>query len=201
MQDSYKTIQRPSRAELKVLGSRFIARAEPVSEKSEAEAILSRLRKEYHDATHHCYAYRLGVAEDRFRANDDGEPSGSAGKPILAAIDHAALTDLLVVVIRYFGGTKLGVGGLARAYGEAASGALQAAEHVVRYSVETLSVVFPHGQIGNVMHALATTGARSGETSYDDRVHLTIEIRKSKVDELKTLLIEKTGGTIQIGGL
>jgi uncharacterized YigZ family protein len=199
MQDSYRTIQRSSRAELKVLGSRFIARAEPVSGKSETEAVLERLRKEHHDATHHCYAYRLGPAGDQFRANDDGEPSGSAGKPILAAIDHAELTDLVVVVIRYFGGTKLGVGGLVRAYGEAAAGALQAAEHVIRYSMETLSVDFPYGQVSNVMHVMAKTGARSRETTYDDEVHITIEIRKSKVAELKARLIEKTAGTIQIG--
>ena len=114
--DTYKSIGAPSEGLFKDNGSRFIARAYPVESEAEIKEIVAALKKEYHDARHHCYAYRLGLDGEPWRANDDGEPSGSAGRPILGQIDSAGLSDILVVVIRYFGGIKLGIPGLIRAY-------------------------------------------------------------------------------------
>ena len=114
--DTYKSIASASEGLFKDNGSRFIALAYPVESEEEVREIVSLLRKEYHDARHHCYAYRLGVDGAVFRSSDDGEPSGSAGRPILGQIDSAGLSDILVVVVRYFGGIKLGIPGLIRAY-------------------------------------------------------------------------------------
>jgi uncharacterized YigZ family protein len=198
MDDSFTTIAGASHREIRVLGSRFLAVAEPVRGREEVETILARLRKEYHDATHHCYAYRIGQGGNEFRANDDGEPSGSAGRPILAAIDHGGLTHVLVVVIRYFGGTKLGMGGLVRAYGEAAAGALSAAETKVCYDLDVIRIDFPHERIGTIMHILGSIGAKIRQTDYGSGVRMTLEIRKSKSAELKSLLIERTGGAVKL---
>ena len=114
--DAYRSIAARSEGLFKDNGSRFIALAYPVETEEEVKDIVAGLKKEYHDARHHCYAYRLGYKGDRFRANDDGEPSGSAGRPILGQIDSMGLSDILVVVVRYFGGIKLGIPGLIRAY-------------------------------------------------------------------------------------
>lgn len=198
MHDSFTTIAAPSQRETKVLGSRFLALAEPVGGKEEVDAILTRLRKEYHDATHHCYAYHIGQTGNEFRANDDGEPSGSAGRPILSAIENNGLTNVLVVVIRYYGGTKLGVGGLVRAYGEAAAGALGAAEKKVCYVLEVMRIDLPHDRIGAVMHTLGSIGAKIRQTDYGTDVRMTVEIRKSKAAGLKNLLIERTGGAVRV---
>ena len=113
--DTFKSIAGPSQGLFKDNGSRFIALAYPVGTEEEIKETVSSLKKEYHDARHHCYAYRLGYRGDIFRANDDGEPSSSAGRPILGQIDSLGLSDVLVVVVRYFGGIKLGIPGLIRA--------------------------------------------------------------------------------------
>src|SRR5689334_18781908 len=125
---SFKTITGHSRAELKVRGSRFIGTAVPVNSKEQALEELEKIRKEFWDATHNCYAWRLAPDGLQYRFADDGEPSGSAGKPILFVVQQRELANVLVVVTRYFGGTKLGVGGLARAYSDAAMAALDLAE-------------------------------------------------------------------------
>ena len=116
IKDTYRSIAGKSEGLFKDNGSRFIALAYPVETEEEIKEIVMGLKKEYHDARHHCYAYRLGLKGDKFRANDDGEPSGSAGRPILGQIDSLGLSDILVVVVRYFGGIKLGIPGLIRAY-------------------------------------------------------------------------------------
>ena len=198
MSDEFKTIKAEIRAELKVRGSRFIAAAAPCTTRVQAEEFIERLRKEHFDATHHGYAYRLGTEGDVRRFNDDGEPSGTAGKPILVAIDKSGLTDTAVVVTRYFGGTKLGVGGLMRAYGAAAVKALAGAEHMTQYLLERLEVAFPHSHISNVMHVVSRMDARILDTTYDEDVHLKISIRRSKAVALKSALVEHTGGNILI---
>jgi uncharacterized YigZ family protein len=198
MSDQYITIAAPSRAELKVQGSRFIASAHPVAEREEADRILAALRKDFFDATHHCFAYRLGPAGTDFRAVDGGEPSGSAGRPILSAIDRGGFTDILVVVTRYFGGTKLGVGGLARAYGEAAAGALAAATPRTCYATVKLRASFPHDMVSPVMHAVGRVGAKIEETEYDEEVHLLLTVRASRADELEASLVEGTRGGIRV---
>jgi uncharacterized YigZ family protein len=201
MRDSYTTVRRSAQSEIKVQASRFIARVEPVRDPGEAREALASLRKEYFDATHHASAYRLGVDGAEARAQDDGEPSGTAGRPILAALERAGLTDVMVVVIRYFGGTKLGTGGLARAYGEAAAAALREAELVERFVTGAIRASFPHAQVSNVMRSVARLGARVVETSYDEEVHLQLEIRLSKLEELTRALTENTSGNIRMSPL
>ncbi len=132
---TFRTLNQPVSSEFKDKGSRFIAFARPIRSVSEVKHYVDALRQEHHKARHWCYAYRLGVDGNQFRANDDGEPSGSAGRPILGQIDSAKLTDVLVVVVRYFGGTLLGVPGLIHAYKSAAAEALATAE-VVEKNIE-----------------------------------------------------------------
>jgi uncharacterized YigZ family protein len=198
MRDSYKTVRHVSHAETRVRGSRFIAVLQPVRDAGEAREQLERLRKEYFDATHRCYAYRFGLAGEEARAVDDGEPSGTAGRPILSALERAGLTDVLLVVIRYFGGTKLGTGNLARAYAEAAAAALGAAETIERFVVRAFRASFPHSQVSNVMRTVSRLGARVVDTAYDEEVHLQLEIRLSRTDELARSLTESTSGNIRM---
>ena len=194
MEDTYTTILRRGRAEVKVQGSRFIALAVPGTTREEIDPVLESVRKEYFDATHHCYAYRLGTGREAYRMHDDGEPAGTGGRPILAAIDREGLTDVVVVVTRYFGGTKLGVGGLSRAYGEAATQALRDAGRETRYVVAELELVFSHDVTSAVMHCISRFQARIVDTAYDDQVRMRVEIRQSMVGELNDRLVEQTGG-------
>ncbi len=126
--DTYKSILSPSEGLFRDNGSRFIALAYPVEDEARIKELVESARKEYHDARHHCFAYRLGLDGGVWRANDDGEPSGSAGRQILGQIDSAGLSDVLVIVVRYFGGIKLGIPGLIRAYRTATADALEKAE-------------------------------------------------------------------------
>jgi uncharacterized YigZ family protein len=128
MTDSYKTIKKESQGYFKDKGSKFLAFAFPVKSEEEIKEILTRLRKEHHSARHHCYAWRLGSEEITFRANDDGEPSSTAGKPILGQLLSFEVTNILIIVVRYFGGTLLGVSGLINAYKNAAADSLNNAE-------------------------------------------------------------------------
>jgi uncharacterized YigZ family protein len=199
MEDTFTTIQRRGVAEVKVQGSRFIALAVPGATREEIDPVLESVRKEYFDATHHCYAYRLGTGREAYRMHDDGEPAGTGGRPILTAIDREGLTDVVVVVTRYFGGTKLGVGGLARAYGEAAGEALRNAGRETRFVMSELDVIFPHEVTGAVMHCISRIQARIVETAYDEHVRMRLEIRQSAAGELKDRLVEQTGGKAIIG--
>ncbi|SSY70603.1 IMPACT family protein [Alysiella crassa] len=144
--NTYQTLSAPCEAEFKDKGSRFIAYAYPVLTADEVKTIVENLRQEHHKARHWCYAYRLSVDGNQFRANDDGEPSGSAGRPILGQIDSFELTDCLVVVVRYFGGTLLGVSGLIHAYKTSTQMALQAAQIVEKNIEKTvyLRCDYPH---------------------------------------------------------
>ena len=128
--------------------------------------------------------------------HDGGEPAGSAGKPILAAIDREELSDVLVVVTRYFGGTKLGVGGLMKAYGAAAAKALATVPQVKLFALEEMTLTFPHECVGAVMHVCTTTGANIAGTHYDGEVHLRVEIRKSRGDALRAALLDATRGVV-----
>jgi uncharacterized YigZ family protein len=198
MKDDFKTIKRPCRTETKQRGSRFIATALPVSTKADVEQFLEGIREEFRDATHHCFACRFGTDGTMFRYNDDGEPAGSAGKPILAAIDKFGVTDILVVVTRYFGGTKLGVGGLRRAYGEAAERALSQAVMITKYKLTTLEATFPHTHISNVMHVVSTLGVKIVDTAYDEDVHMRLEVRLSHAEELTAALRDQTRGNVSV---
>ena len=149
--DTYRSIARMSEGLFKDNGSRFIAKAYPVESEDEVREIVASLKKEYHDARHHCYAYRLGLDGAAWRASDDGEPSGSAGRPILGQIDSAGLSDILVVVVRYFGGIKLGIPGLIRAYKTSTADALANAETVEKVAGRWYTLHFPYDKLPAVM--------------------------------------------------
>lgn len=154
MEAIYKTIEKNSEGYFKDRGSKFHAYAYPFTSKNQLKEILQTLKKEHHKAVHHCYAYRLGQKGEEFRANDDGEPSGSAGKPILGQIDSFGLTNILIVVVRYFGGTLLGVPGLINAYKTASTECLQVAEIVEKPIMEELTVEFDYPLLGDVMNLI-----------------------------------------------
>ena len=195
MSDTYRMIARPTLAEPpKSKGSRFIGEAFPVTTEAEAEARLDAVRKREYAATHWCWAWRLGLDGDAFRFNDDGEPSGSAGAPILRQIDARELTNTLVVVTRYYGGTKLGVGGLVRAYGEAASNALDAArtvEHVVRVPVR---LRFAYDDTSPAMQTVNRFDAEIAEQHYTADTELVIRVRRSEAEALRAAFVEALGG-------
>lgn len=149
--DRYKTIKGGSEGFYKEKGSKFIARAFHVESKEEAKDFLLQMKKEYHDARHHCYAFRIQPEDEFFRSSDDGEPSGTAGKPILNQILSAELFDILIVVTRYFGGTKLGVPGLIRAFKTAAHDAIEQAEVINPVITRTLTLAFDYPQMNRVM--------------------------------------------------
>ena len=198
--DEFTTLRARARGALTVRGSRFLAEAVPVADEEECNEVLDAIRKEYFDATHHCYAYRLGPDGAEFRANDDGEPSGSAGRPILAAIDGSDLLGVLIVVTRYFGGTKLGVGGLARAYREAAQRAIGAGETLKKYQCEMLAVDIPHACVGPVMRAVSASGGKIASSTYGEEVHMEIEIRRSRAEVLRAALLDGTSGAVRFSG-
>lgn len=149
--DTYFSISAPSEGLFKDQGSRFIALAAPVESEEEAKALLDRARKEYHDARHHCLAYRIGHDGAVWRASDDGEPAGSAGRPILGQIDSAGLSDIAVVVVRYFGGIKLGIPGLIRAYKTSTQDAIQNAEKIQKIAGKWIRLTFSYDSLPKVM--------------------------------------------------
>jgi len=180
MQDVYYVLGGFVRAERKVKGSRFIAEAMPVEGEPHAEAEIAAVRKRAYDATHHCFAYRVGSAGEGFRYSDDGEPGGTAGTPILRQIDVRGLTHTLVVVTRYYGGTKLGTGGLIRAYSEAAAQALEAGgieEKVLRTCIR---LCFGYEDTSPAMHTLSRFDAVVHDTHYTEATDMIIGVRCSQ---------------------
>lgn len=195
--DSFLTLSGPGSAEVRVRGSSFLGFAAPADTEEEAREILAEHRRRFHDATHNCSAWRMrgGVQ----RANDDGEPSGSAGLPILAAVEGAGLVDCIVLVTRYFGGTKLGVGGLVRAYGEAAAAALAVAPKRTGIVAARLRIRYPYGHTAAVMRVLEACetfevehgfapGGQSGE------LHLSVP--HDAAEAVGAFLREATGGAV-----
>lgn len=198
--DSYLTIATSARApEVKASGSRFIPDIFPVAAKEEIGLHLERIRKEFYDATHHCYAYVLGDRGDTIRAADDGEPGGTAGKPILTALQGARLTNVLCVVTRYFGGTKLGSGGLVRAYTEAAKEAVKHATLRTVYLTERMKLTYPYDDTSLVERLLHEYGAKAEESVYGEQAEITVNVRRSLTDIFKSEAIERSNGRIAIG--
>ena len=154
IQDSYRSIAAPATGLFKDNGSKFIAHAYPVETEEQVKDIVAALKKEYYDARHHVYAYRLGYKGDRFRANDDGEPSGSSGRPVLGQIDSNGLSDILVVVVRYFGGIKLGIPGLIRAYKTSTADAIANAEIVEKIASRMYRIHFGYMSMNDVMKVM-----------------------------------------------
>ena len=197
MSDHYFTIPDQASAEIKVKGSRFIANVIPTDSPDAVDSALTRIRKQYYDATHNCYAWQTGRDNDiSFKYSDDGEPSGTAGKPIYDCIVGRTLTDLLLVVTRYFGGTKLGTGGLVRAYSDAAVAALEAAGRVERFVTTRLTIEIDFTFFDAIRKLIAELDAAEVDADYSDRVRLTLEIRESMLPKLRAALIEKTNGRV-----
>ena len=192
IRDTYRSIAAPAEGLFKDNGSRFIARAYPVETEEEVKQIVGGLKKEYHDARHHCYAYRLGYLGDRFRANDDGEPSGSAGRPILGQIDAAGLSDVLVVVIRYFGGIKLGIPGLIRAYKTSTADALAQASVREKIAGRWYAVSFGYLAMNGVMKVLKDLDLPQRAQVFGERCSMEVRVRLSLEADFKdrTALLE-----------
>lgn len=179
--DTYLTIAGKSEGLYKEKGSKFIALAFPVLSEEEVKAILVDLRKQYHDARHHCYAYILGFKGEHWRANDDGEPSSTAGKPIYGQLLSRNLTNTLVVVIRYFGGTKLGVSGLINAYKTAASESLDVATIVEKTVNDIYNISFAYPATNEVMRLIKDEDLSVINQVFDTSCSVTIGIRQSKL--------------------
>lgn len=193
--DSYWTIAEATRVEQRIKDSRFIAQALPAATRSEAEAQIASLALAFHDASHNCYAYRVGLASEQASYfSDAGEPSGTAGRPILNALEEKQLTNVLVVVTRYFGGTRLGTGGLVRAYSSSARMALAAAKMVERFLQTELQIVFPYRMTNVVIHQLQLDAAEITAREYDQSCRFRIRIRQSRVEKLIQNLINATAG-------
>ena len=180
-EDTFKSIAGPSDGLYKDNGSRFIARAYPVESESEIKAIVASLKKEYYDARHHCFAYRLGYRRDIFRANDDGEPSSSAGRPSLGQIDSMGLSDVLVVVIRYFGGIKLGIPGLIRAYKSATADALANATVIQKTATARYRLEFGYMEMNSVMKVMKDLGLTAASQDFGMSCTLETDVRLSLV--------------------
>jgi len=184
MRDIFRTIREPSEGYFKDKGSRFLAFAFPVGSEDEIKQHLADLRKKYHDARHHCFAWRLGADMNRFRSNDDGEPAGSAGLPILGQIRSRNLTDILVVVVRYFGGTLLGVGGLINAYRSATSDSLEKAAIIQQKVLGKWTVKFGYPQMNQVMKVIKDLDLVMEDQQFDLDCRITLLIWKKKEKEV-----------------
>ena len=180
--DQYRSLAAPAQGLFKDKGSRFIALAYPVETEEQVKETVAALRKEYHDARHHCYAYRLGYRGDVFRSSDDGEPSGTAGRPILGQIDSAGLSDVLVVVVRYFGGIKLGVPGLIRAYKSATADALAQASVVEKVAGKNFRVCFQYPAMNEVMKVLKEMDLPQSAQDFGTECSLVTRVRLSALD-------------------
>ncbi|MDR2955833.1 MAG: YigZ family protein [Prevotella sp.] len=188
MEDVFKTINSVSKAIYTEKRSKFIAYAIPVQSVDEVKNEVEKIRKEYYDARHVCWAYMLGAERKEFRANDDGEPSGTAGKPILGQINSNELTNILIAVVRYFGGIKLGTSGLIVAYREAAAEAISLAEIIEKTVDCQLSISFEYPMMNEVMKVIKDLQSSITHQIYDMDCIMTLEIRKSHFEELQNRL-------------
>ncbi len=193
--DKYYTIEEPAIAEIKVKGSNFIANAIPSKDSTSAIEHLKSVKSKYFDATHNCFAYRIGFDGAEFRASDDGEPSGTAGKPIHFMITKYELSDILVVVTRYFGGTKLGVGGLVRAYSDSAEAALQIVNRKTINRTRVFTVRCDYQDVSLVKKLIEESSVSFSET-YTDSVEFQVNIHLSKADSFKDFIFNKTSGRV-----
>jgi uncharacterized YigZ family protein len=175
--DCYKSISAPSEGIFKDKGSKFLAFAYPVESEAEIKDLISKIKKEYFDARHHCYAYRLRHDGSLWRANDDGEPSSSAGRPILGQILSNELSDILIVVVRYFGGIKLGVPGLIRAYKTASSDAIENSTICEKIATNSYSVSFPYERMNDIMKILKDFNIYPYRQEFDNMCLIETKVR------------------------
>ena len=188
MTDEYRTIATTSEGFYSEKRSKFLAFAHHVETFDEIKTLLEGYRKKYYDARHVCYAYMLGAERTEFRANDDGEPSSTAGKPILGQINSNELTNILIVVVRYYGGVNLGTSGLIIAYREAASDAIAHAQVETRQVEEIVSYDFPYVMMNDVMRIVKEMNPRIVSQSYDNTCQIRLSIRKSEANQLRERL-------------
>lgn len=195
---NYRTIEKTSSAEIIEKKSRFIAELYPIVNEEEALDILEKVKKTYWDARHHCWAFVIGKEQPLERCSDDGEPSGTAGKPILEVIRGAQLRNVLIVVTRYFGGTLLGTGGLVRAYTASSKEAIEAAEIVVKIAGYKLKIKTDYTGLGKIQYLLAQKGIDIEESEYTESVTLTILVAKNDESNLIKELTEATNAQAEI---
>jgi uncharacterized YigZ family protein len=198
--DTYKTIKSASQGIYKEKGSRFLSFAVPITDTEEIKPILDKIKKEHHEARHHCFAYMIGHERNIWRVNDDGEPSGTAGRPILGQINSFDLTNIIIIVSRYFGGTLLGVSGLINAYRSSASSAIQNAEIIERTLQEYYEITYPYISMNDVMRVMKELNLGQSEQSFDLECRILLNFRVSvkekvlnrlsRIDGLKYRYIE-----------
>jgi len=185
MNDVYKTILELSTGYFKDKGSKFYSFACPVQNENDVKEVLRGLKKEHHSARHHCYAWRIGTEQITFRANDDGEPASTAGKPILGQLLSYNVTNILVVVVRYFGGTLLGVSGLINAYKLAAADALKNASIVTYYIESKFQLDFTYAELNQVMQIIKNENLTVLSTRFEETCRLTFSVRKSNALQIE----------------
>ncbi len=190
MDDTYKTITQQSEGYFTEKRSKFISYAFPVRTVEETKEIIDEYRKKYYDARHVCWAYMLGADRMSFRANDDGEPSSTAGKPILGQINSNELTDILIIVIRYFGGIELGTGGLIVAYRTAAAEAIAAATIIEKTVDEEITIRFEYPSLNSVMRIVKEDNPEVLSQEFEMTCEMTLRIRKSEMERLRSRLLK-----------
>ncbi len=193
MADTYLTLARPSEAIFREKMSKFLAFAHPASTVEEAKAVIAQYQKKYFDARHVCWAYMLGFERTDFQSNDNGEPSGTAGKPILGQINSFGLTDTVIVVVRYFGGIKLGTSGLIAAYREAARLSLEEAEIVERKVMKQIEFTFPYLSMNDVMRLVKQSDLEILSQQFDNACAMTLAVRADDYDTITTRLRDIDG--------
>lgn len=194
---TYHTIAGESEGIYRDKGSKFIALAFPVRTEDEAKARIAEVKKKYHDARHHCYAYILGPNKDAYRMNDDGEPSGTAGRPIHGQLLSKDVTDTLIVVVRYFGGVLLGVGGLTTAYKSAAREALENNQIIEKFIEEKYIVSFPPLGMNRVMQLLKRDSVKITDQAYDEQCLITFLVQKWDANALLEALAKVEGAKLR----
>jgi uncharacterized YigZ family protein len=183
-EDTFKTIRTPAEGIFKDRGSKFLSYAYPIENENEVKPLVENLKKEHFKAVHHCYAYRLGLDRSNFRVNDDGEPSGTAGKPILNTLLSQDLTNILVIVVRYFGGTLLGVPGLINAYKSATIEALVVADIFEKTVNDVYNVSFEFVQMNDIMKVVKEFSLKIRNQTYDNQCTMELEFRKTLTNQV-----------------
>jgi uncharacterized YigZ family protein len=194
--DSYRTIEQPSEGIYKEKGSKFLAFAYPVTTENEVKELIKELRKKYYDARHHVYAFRLGADLKTFRCSDDGEPSNSSGPPVLGQIQSHELTNILIVVVRFFGGTKLGIPGLIHAYRTAAANAIENSTIIEKFEQDEFTIEFGYAAMNDVMKILKDENPEQSHQQFDNTCSISLSTRKKNSIHLRELLIKVQGISI-----
>jgi uncharacterized YigZ family protein len=197
MDEFYFTIDKESRKEIKIKNSKFIGQTYSVDSTESAQSILTEIKKKEYNANHNCFAFIVGLGNLKvFKYSDDGEPSGTAGKPIYDVIEGSNLTNILLVVTRYFGGTKLGTGGLVKAYSETAKSVLEKSGIIKKYLNESVKFEIDFSLYNPLLKIIENAGAKLVDSEFSDNVLVEIEIRKNKYADLKMKIVELTSGKV-----